>query len=214
MTYNICAYGKDSQMKALKKIKVNIWLNALMLILIGVLLIVTPHESMEVITIVAGVLIFGSGILDLVYYVNAWIESYFFRGTLFAGILKCILGIFVVMHASTMTLLFSYIFSIFIIVNGVNCMELAIYMRRIVPRHYGWFVFLAIMVIAAGIIMLFVSPDTVSTAALIVGIVFIINGITDIILVCRLSKIGRIYADELKLKMDEWNGNIIDENIY
>ena len=93
-------------------------------------------------------------------------------------------------------------------------MELAIYMRRIVPKHYGWFVFLAIMVIAAGIIMLFVLPDTVSTAALIVGIVFIINGIADIILVCRLSKIGRVYADELKLKMDEWNGNIIDENIH
>lgn len=200
-------------MKALKKIKVNMWLNALMLILIGILLIVEPHESMGVITIAAGVFIFGSGILDLVYYANTWIESYFFRGTLFAGILKCILGIFVATHAGIMTLLFSYIFSIFIIINGVNCMELAIYMRRIVPKHYGWFVFLSIMVIAAGIIMLFVLPDTVSTAALIVGIVFIVNGIADIILVCRLSKIGRVYADELKLKMDEWNGNIIDENI-
>ena len=59
--------------------------------------------------------------------------------------------------------------------------------------------------------MMFFLPDTVSAAALMAGIIFILNGIIDIIILYRLSKIGKKYALEMKDVFDEVNGNIIDE---
>lgn len=58
---------------------------------------------------------------------------------------------------------------------------------------------------------MFFSPDTVSAAALMAGIIFILNGIIDIIILYRLSKTGKKYALEMKDVFDEVNGNIIDE---
>ena len=44
--------------------------------------------------------------------------------------MKCVLGIFIFTHAGITTVLFSYVFSIYIIINGIICMETAIYMQR------------------------------------------------------------------------------------
>ena len=56
---------------------------------------------------------------------------------------------------------------------------------------------------------MFFSPDTVSAAALMAGIIFILNGIIDIFILYRLSKIGKKYALEMKNVFDEVNGNIM-----
>lgn len=80
-------------MKILKKIKIDMWINAIMTLIIGILFIARPQGAMEVTAIVAGAVIFANGLIDLIYYMNIWSELYI-RGVLFEGILKCILGIF------------------------------------------------------------------------------------------------------------------------
>ena len=79
-------------MKILKKIKIDMWINAIMTLIIGILFIARPQGAMEVTAIVAGAVIFANGLIDLIYYMNIWSELYI-RGVLFEGILKCILGI-------------------------------------------------------------------------------------------------------------------------
>ena len=117
-------------MKMLKKIKTDMWISVVMMFLIGILFVVRPQDSLEITAIIAGVIIFVNGIYDLVYYKRAWIDLYS-RGTLFEGIMKCILGIFIFTHAGIMTVLFSYVFSIYIIINGIICLETTVYMRRL-----------------------------------------------------------------------------------
>jgi uncharacterized membrane protein HdeD (DUF308 family) len=82
-------------MKILKKIKIDMWINAIMTLIIGILFIARPQGAMEVTAIVAGAVIFANGLIDLIYYMNIWSELYV-RGVLFEGILKCILGIFII----------------------------------------------------------------------------------------------------------------------
>ena len=45
-------------MKTLKKIKLDMWTNAIMTVLIGVLFIIKPHDSLKVIAIIAGITFF------------------------------------------------------------------------------------------------------------------------------------------------------------
>ena len=187
------------------------WTNAIMTVLIGVLFIIKPHDSLKVIAIIAGILILCSGIFDLVCDSKLRRNIYFTYGTLFEGILKCILGIFIITHGGITIVLFSYVFSIVIIINGVICMETAVCMKDIFHVRCTSYVILSCIIILAGISMMFFSPDTVSAAALMAGIIFILNGIIDIFILYRLSKIGKKYALEMKNVFDEVNGNIIDE---
>lgn len=116
-------------MKILKKIKIDMWINAIMTLIIGILFIARPQGAMEVTAIVAGAVIFANGLIDLIYYMNIWSELYI-RGVLFEGILKCILGIFIITHSGITSILFSYIFSIYIIISGIICLETAVYMQK------------------------------------------------------------------------------------
>ena len=104
-------------MKTLNKVKISIWINALSAIVIGILFLINPQESFQIITILAGIIITFTGIVDFIYYFSGWLDIYFMKNTLLSGILKCVLGIFVLTHISMMTTFFSYIFNLYIIIS-------------------------------------------------------------------------------------------------
>ena len=103
-------------MKTLNKVKTSIWINALSAIIIGILFLINPQESFQMITIIAGIIITATGILDFIYYFNGWLDIYFMKNTLLSGFLKCLLGIFVLTHIPLMTTFFSNIFTLYIII--------------------------------------------------------------------------------------------------
>ena len=173
--------------------------------------IVRPQDSLEITAIIAGIVIFANGIFDLIYYMRVWTDFYS-RGSLFEGIMKCVLGIFIVTHAGITTVLFSYVFSIYIIINGIICMETAIYMQRAFEVNCRKYVILSCVVVLGGIIMMFFSPNTVRTAAIMTGIIFIINAVIDGVILYRIQKVSRQCTGKLQDAVDELNGNIIDED--
>ena len=198
-------------MKMLKKIKTDMWINVFMMLLIGILFIVRPQDSLEVTAIIAGAVIFANGIFDLIYYLRVWTDFYS-RGSLFEGIMKCVLGIFIFTHAGITTVLFSYVFSIYIIIKGIICMETAIYMQRAFEVNCIKYVILSSCVILGGIIMMFFSPNTVKTAAIMTGIIFIINAAIDGVILYHIQKISRQSVEKIQDAIDELSGNMIDED--
>ena len=119
-------------MKTLNKVKISIWINALSTIVIGILFLINPQESFQIITILAGIIITFTGIVDFIYYFSGWLDIYFMKNTLLSGILKCVLGIFVLTHISMMTTFFSYIFSLYIIISTVYCFEAYTFIKSMV----------------------------------------------------------------------------------
>ena len=63
-----------------------------------------------------------------------------------------------------------------------------------------------------GIIMMFFSPNTVKTAAIMTGVIFIINAVIDGVILYRIHKISRQCAEKIQDTVDELSGNIIDED--
>ena len=198
-------------MKMIKKIKMDMWINVFMMLLIGILFIVRPQDSLEVAAMIAGGVIVANGIFDLIYYFRVWVDFYS-RGSLFEGIMKCVLGIFIINHAGITTVLFSYVFSIYIIINGIICIETAIYMQRAFEVNCRKDVILSCFVVVGGIIMMFFSPNTVKLAAIMTGIIFIINAVIDVVILYRIHRISIQCAGKLKDAVDELRGNIIDED--
>ena len=198
-------------MKMIKKIKMDMWINVFMMLLIGILFVVRPQDSLEVAAMIAGAVIVANGIFDLIYYFQVWVDFYS-RGSLFEGIMKCVLGIFIITHAGITTVLFSYVFSIYIIINGIICIETAIYMQRAFEVNCRQDVILSCFVVVGGIIMMFFSPNTVKVAAIMTGIIFIINAVIDGVILYRIHRISRQCGGKIQDAVDELSGNIIDED--
>ncbi len=197
-------------MKMLKKIKIDMWLNVFLMLAIGILFIIRPQDSLKLTVIIAGAIIFANGLFDLAYYLKVW-SDFYSRGSLFEGILKCVLGIFIFTHADTTTVLFSYVFSIYIIINGIICLETSIYMQRVFEVNCAGYMILSCFAVFIGIAMMFFTPDdTVKTLAIVTGIVFVISAIIDAAILIRIHVVGKKCAEKLKYVSDELNGNIID----
>ena len=198
-------------MEFIKKWRASAVVNALLTILIGLLFVINPYGASSTIAVVAGVIIFCNGILDIIRYVKTDGYAYFVRGSLFTGVMKCVLGIFIFSHTDTMLALFSYIFSIFIIINGVTFMENASQLRWAGVNGWMLNMILAVVITVAGVIMLFKPISAASSAAIFVGIILIVNGITELFTIYQLKKIGKEFYRTVKDMKDEIDGNIIDQ---
>lgn len=56
------------------------------------------------------------------------------------------------------------------------------------------------------------SPGTVKTAAIMTGIIFIINAVIDGVILYRIHKVSRQFAGKIHDVVDELSGNIIDKD--
>ena len=86
------------------------------------------------------------------------------------------------------------------------------YMRSIFKVNSGIYIVLSGFEVLGGIIMMFISPDTVKVAAILTGIIFILNAVIDSVILYRIHKIGRHCTEHIQDVVDELNGNIIDED--
>ncbi|MCD7818806.1 MAG: DUF308 domain-containing protein [Lachnospiraceae bacterium] len=197
-------------MELLKRMRVNMTVNAILTIFIGILFVLNPGGTGSTIALIAGIAILVSGIGDILRYVSAHEYRYFADGSLFGGVIKCVLGLFMITHTGTVISLLFYVLSIFVIISGVNCLQSSTQLKRAgVP---GWTVnmLLAIVILAAGVFMLFFPFDAASTAIMIVGIILIADGLTEFFTSWRMKKIGRDFDRAMKDIKDEMDGNIID----
>ena len=177
-------------MKTLNKVKMSIWINALSAIVIGILFLINPQESFQIITILAGIIITFTGIIDFIYYFSGWLDIYFMKNTL--------LSIFVLTHISIMTTFFSYIFSLYIIISAIYCFEAYTFIKSMVSYSLTFDYIIVTILIFTGLAMFFLSPSTVISSAFVIGILFLINGIGNLFIALRLSKITKEYRRYLQ----------------
>ena len=178
-------------MKTLNKVKTSIWINALSAIIIGILFLINPQESFQMITIIAGIIITATGILDFIYYFNGWLDIYFMKNTLLSGFLKCLLGIFVLTHIPLMTTFFSYIFSLYIIVSAL--FEAYTFIKSMISYSLTFDYVVVTILIFTGLAMFFLAPSTVISSSFVIGILFLINGISNLFIAFRLTRIIKQY---------------------
>lgn len=198
-------------MEFLKKIRVNAVLNGVLMILMGLLFILFPYRASSTVAVIAGIAVLCIGVADVLRYLTAGGYAYYVQGSLFQGVIKIVLGIFILTHTDTMVALFSYVFSIFIIVSGVTCMENSMQLKRAGVSGWIFTLVLSIVETGAGIVMLFHPVGTASTAAVVIGILLAVEGVTQLLTLYQMKKIRKDFFRTLKDIQDEIDGNIIDQ---
>ena len=161
-------------------------------ILLGLLFILTPQASADVICYVAGILLLASGIAAVISYLAS--GRLFGSYALVSGIVLLVCGVFCLLRPEIIQGLLTVLFGVFLVIDGMMTLQDGVDCAR--ARLAGWWVpaLLGAVTIALGCVVLF-------------GISLIADGVFDLIVTLAFSKRIRTAREKLRIYA---NGPIID----
>lgn len=150
------------------------WLFALagvISIVVGILIMLKPSDSLTTLAVIAGIFILLDGIIELVASILHGTHN---RGTVaLLGVVTAIIGVLLIRHPVGGVTAIALLIAIWLIAIGLlRC--LAAFEAR---EHRGWNLFAGGIELIAGIVIVANPNIGFATLALIVGIAFILNGV-------------------------------------
>lgn len=150
------------------------WLFALFGILtlgVGVFLIASPHETLKVFTVVAGIFLLVDGVIALLGSIFGESSN---RGLLaLVGVLSAIAGLVLIKKPFETLVVFALIIGIWFVVVGV----VRLVASFALPEGRGLNLLVALIDVVAGIVILSWPELSLATLAVIFGIVLVVRGL-------------------------------------
>jgi uncharacterized membrane protein HdeD (DUF308 family) len=164
----------DEQLKPLKDIWWLMLIFGLISLGVGTFFLVSPHETLATFTVIAGIVLVIDGALAVLASIFGRGEG---RGLLATiGVLGIIAGLILIKHPFSALVVFVMILGIWLVAAGL--VRLVVAFGE--PEGRGVNLLLAAIDLIAGVVILAWPDLSLSTLAIIVGIVLIVRGIADI----------------------------------
>lgn len=171
--------------KKAKGIKRELIFSDIALLILGLIMVIFPEQSGDIICIAIGIILSVWGIIRLISYFTADKTVTFGSFALVQGAALLGFGIFFIANPAMLNAFLSVALAIVLIVSGIMKLQYAVDFIRLKAKY--WWVSLsgAVVAIVLGIII-FVNP-TVSWLMLFIGISFLVNAVWDLVSVFLLS---------------------------
>ena len=183
-------------MKLLKKLKTNVVISAALCILLGIVLVVWPGLSMQIVcTAIGAVLLIGGGV-RLAAYFTAKDGSVYSQMNLIMGIILAVVGIWILLQPDKVLAIIPIIVGIVIALHGVNNLQQAITLCK--EQYDKWWValILGLLTVGFGVLLIFKPFAALDTAVRLIGVFLIYDGVSDIWIVSRVYHTAKTIKQE------------------
>lgn len=161
----------------LKKAGFTSILSSIIFLLLGIFLVVNPNAIVKTISYVIGILLIIIGIVKIISYFTSKDDYIFYDYRLIYGAFCIVLGILIMFSGNAIASFFRIIIGIWILLNGVSRLDLAIKLKETNTNYWLLSLILSILIFVAGIYIIF-APGTILVT---LGIILISYSIMDII---------------------------------
>lgn len=191
----------------LKQIKWRSILVGIGYILAGLLLIVYPESSRDLIAYVLGIALVVYGIVSLTTYFVINVKESLRRNEFSIGIMAILAGLIVIFKQNILLDIIPVLLGLVIIADGIDKLQTAVVAKRIGSSQYATYVVLAAVSIVLGLVVMFVltGAELQKILFVVIGVSLVYCGVSDIFVVLFI-------ADKFHkfLKSFEENGKIIE----
>lgn len=154
-----------------KKIKWDSIIIAILTIAIGILCVVLPSQSANILCVVFGsCLIFMGAVLFIRFFA---FPSLLAEHTLILGIIMMSLGIFCLVYPSTLQSILTVLFGVYIVIDSASSLTDSIYCARSHVKGWWLLLILSLLTLALGVVVMFSTFDAVMIFA---GVSLIFEG--------------------------------------
>lgn len=162
--------------KFLKKAGWSNIITSIVFAIIGILLIVKADAAIKAISYVLGGIFIVLGAIKMLNYFSNKEDNKTYNNLLF-GLISIILGLLIIFNSGAIEFIFRIVVGVWIIYSGVSRLFLAIRLNKIGVPVWNLSLVIAILMIIAGIFVMFTKGALIKTT----GIVVLVYAIMDLI---------------------------------
>ncbi|MBO5454725.1 MAG: DUF308 domain-containing protein [Clostridia bacterium] len=151
----------------------------------GLILLLFPGATLDILCAVFGIIITIKGILNIVEYSRAKTQN---QSKLIFGIIEIIAGLNFVMISYLIVSFISSVFGIYVMYNGSKQFQKAMESKKYNDKNWVWMAVLSVITIIFGFVMIFIKMFLPTLIIKIIGLCLIYNGITNFIIASHMKK--------------------------
>ena len=180
----------------LKKVKANTILSSLLCAALGLVLVIWPDISMQIVCIAIGAVLILCGVIRLFGFFLNHDGSVYTQGNLVMGIVLVVVGIWIVATPGKVLAIIPIIVGILIVIHGVNNIQQTITLCR--GKYSMWWLALimAILTIGFGVLLITRPFAALDTVVMLIGIFLIYDGLSNVWIVSRIAKTVKMARQE------------------
>lgn len=182
--------------KILRKMKANAVLSSLLCVLLGLVLVIWPGMSMQIVCAAIGVVLILTGIMKIIEYFAVKDGSLYEQTNLIMGIIFAVVGVWIAVKPDKVLAIIPIIVGIVIVLHGVRNLQQAVNLCK--NQYDKWWIALLLGLLTAGLgVLLICKPfAALDTVVMLIGIFLIYDGISNIWIISRVYKSAKILKQE------------------
>lgn len=187
--------------------KLNSFINSsicisIMFIIIGIIMVIMPKMSLEVLGIMLSVMLIINGIILMVTDIKLN-NNFIPVDMLPASILSILLGIMILIYPSILSIIIPLMLGTWFIMTSIFKLRLTLYLSKIQNTPWILLMLISILSIICGFVLILNPIDSSIAITLFMGIVIIVYAISDItnmiVLKRNINKLTKYFKENIKI---------------
>lgn len=194
-------------MEKLKSIKLNVTLSAILSVAIGVLLVACPGTIVTILARLIAVIIIASGVVLLLPQIFDADRSYL---SIIVAILIAMIGLWMFFSPKLVASIIPIAIGVLLVVHGVQDLSMAIEGKKNKANNWWSIILMAVLNIVLGVLCIGNAFGLVEIGMMLIGIMLIYDGISDMFIVHKVNKATKDVVDSTITREE----NVDDYNEY
>ena len=175
-------------MNYIKSLKVNYSLSAVICVILGIVLLVWPGQSTNVVCMVLGIVLGGFGLIQIILYLATKEKTMVSHSMMMLGVVLAVIGGWIVLKPETIIKAVPMIVGILIMIHGFHNAVQAIDLKKM--QYDNWWValLLSLLTVALGVVLICNPFTIVDTVVRIIGAFLVYDGLSDMWILSRVFK--------------------------
>lgn len=174
-----------------KGIKANYTASAILCVVLGLVLLIWPGTTTQLICKLLGAVLFAYGAVQVVLYLFNRDRTMLSQGMLVLGIIFAVIGSFILLKPETIIMAVPVIVGVLIVLHGLHNVAQAIGLKK--ENYDNWWVafLMGVLTVALGGVLIYNPFTVVDTIVRMIGLFLIYDGLSDAWILSRVFKVKR-----------------------
>ena len=171
---------------------------ALLSIVLGIVLILYKSQAARIFVMVCGYGLLALGIYYTILYFARRSRIAMLQMELLLGIILLLLGIWMVTKTDSVILLIQYVMGAVVVVHGAVDLQASINIRRAGFEKWWVSLLLSAVTLLLGVLIILNPFSALDALLILIGIVLVFDGISDLYIILRISKVFHEVKDAVE----------------
>lgn len=186
----------------IKNLKISCFLAAVLYVVFGVVLIVWPNTSGDVICTFLGAVLLLYGVITVISFFVHDSRMGVFGFDLVTGILAIALAILFLARPELPLSFLPVVLGLYIVIDALLNLKRALEMRRMAYEHWWVILLLSLVSAALGVVILLRPVKTAALLIRLTGGVFVYTGLSDLWAIFKLNRVAKAWRAGRTIEVD------------